>query len=252
MKKQFFIIKDIVQITGVTARTLHYYDEIDLLKPTRLLDNGYRAYSREDLEKLQTILFFREMDLPLKEIADIMKLSKLEQQEMLKVHYQTLLSKQKRLGKIISALEDYVSGKDVFNLNVFNNSSIFPLEEQYNREAKIVYGETEKYKEFEGNLEKLSDDERIKVSNDFANNIETVYKKIAKLIHKSPASYDVQNLIIKWKSYMEQFMTCDTEILKCIAHNYKYDNRFKSYFNQFSDEDLSDFIYRAIMYYCEK
>ncbi|MBL4931848.1 MerR family transcriptional regulator [Clostridium paridis] len=252
MKKQFFIIKDIVQITGVTARTLHYYDEIDLLKPTRILDNGYRAYSREDLEKLQTILFFREMDLPLKEIADIMKLSKLEQQEMLKVHYQTLLSKQKRLGKIISALEDYVSGKDVFSLNVFNNSPVLPLEEQYTREAKIVYGETEKYKEFEGNLEKLSDDERIKVSNDFADNIEKVFKKISKLIHKSPSSDDVQNLILEWKGYLEKFMTCDTEILKCIAHNYKYDNRFKSYINQFSDEDLSDFIYRAIIYYCVK
>ncbi len=55
MKSQFFAVKDIVRITGVTARTLHFYDKINLLKPTRLSDKGYRTYSREDLERLQTI-----------------------------------------------------------------------------------------------------------------------------------------------------------------------------------------------------
>lgn len=251
MKKQFFTVKDIVKITGVTARTLHYYDTINLLKPTRLSDNGYRAYSREDLERLQTILFFKEMDLSLKEISDIMKLSKKEQIEMLKIHHQTLLSKQQRLGGIINALEDYVSGKDVFNLNIFNNSPILPLQEQYSREAKIVYGETEKYKEYEKNLENLSDEEREKLSNKFESNMEKVFKKLAKQIHNSPSSNEVQELIEEWKSCMEQSMTCDKELLECIASNYKFDNRFKNYFSQFSDEDLSDFVYQAIMYYCK-
>lgn len=252
MKTQFFIVKDIVRITGVTARTLHYYDKINLLKPTRLSDNDYRAYSKEDLEKLQTILFFKEMDLSLKEISDIMRLSKQEQLQMLKMHHQTLLSKQRRLGTIITALEDYVSGKDIFNLSIFNNSPILPLQEQYSREAKIIYGETERYKEYEKNLEKLSDNEKANLSYEFANNMEKVFKKIAKQIHNSPSSDDVQNLIVEWKSYLEQYMTCDTEILECIANTYKSDNRFKNYLNQFSDEDLSDFLYQAIMYYCQK
>ncbi|NEN86302.1 MerR family transcriptional regulator [Paenibacillus elgii] len=252
MKAQFFTVKDIVRITGITARTLHFYDKINLLRPTRLSDNDYRAYSREDLEKLQTILFFKEMNLSLKEISDIMQLSKQKQLQKLKIHHQTLLSKQRRLGTIITALEDYVSGKDIFNLNIFNNSPIMPLEEQYSREAKMIYGETKIYKDYEKNLEKRSDHEKANLSNEFSNNMENVFKKIAKQIHNPPSSDDVQELIAEWKSYLEQYMTCDTTILRCIANTYKSDSRFRNYINQFSDEDLSDFVYQAIMCYCQK
>ena len=191
------------------------------------------------------------MDLSLKEISDIMQLSKEEQLQILKLHHQTLLAKQQRLGTIISALEDYVSGKEIFNLNIFNNSPILPLQEQYSREAEIVYGETEKYKEYEKNLEKLSDKEKENLSYEFANNMEKVFKKLAKQIHNPPSSAEVQKSIAEWKSYPEQTMTCDTEILKCIADTYKSDKRWKNYFNQFSDKDLIEFIYQAIMYYCK-
>lgn len=251
MKTQFFAIKDIIRITGVTARTLHFYDKINLLKPIRLSDKGYRAYSREDLERLQTILFLKEMGLSLKEISNIMQLSKEEQLQILKLHHQTLLAKQQRIGTIISALEDYLSGKEIFNLNIFNNSPILPLQEQYSREAKIVYGETEKYKEYEKNLEKLSDKEKENLSYKFACNMEKVFKKLAEQIHNPPSSDEVQKLIAEWKSYLEQNMACDTEILKCIANTYKSDKRWKNYFNQFSDEDLSEFVYQSIMYYCK-
>jgi DNA-binding transcriptional MerR regulator len=250
--KQLLTIKDIVEITGTTTRTLHYYDKINLLKPSRKLENGYRVYDRNDLENLQTILFFKEMDLTLKEISDIMKLSKQEQRKILEMHYQTLILKQQRLGTIINALQDYLSGEEIFNLNIFKNSTVIPLQEQYNREAKILYGETEKYKEYESKLEKLSEDEKTKGYNEFKNNTEKVFKKLAMNINEPPSSNEVQQLIIEWKSNLEQYITCDTEILECIANTYKSDNRFKSYINQFSNEDLSNFIYQAIMYYCKK
>ncbi|KQL50343.1 MerR family transcriptional regulator [Heyndrickxia shackletonii] len=251
MKKNFFTVKDVIRITGVTARTLHFYDNIDLLKPIRLSNNGYRAYSREDLDSLRTILFLKEMGISLKKISDIMQLTKQEQLQILKMQYQKLLAKQQRLGEIVSALEDYVSGKDIFNLNIFNNSPILPLQEQYSREAKAVFGETEKYKEYEKNIEKLSDREKEDVYYEFGKNMEKVFKKLAEQIHKLPSSKDVQKLIVEWKSYLEQNMTCDTEILICIAETYTSDERWKKYINQFSDEDLSEFIYQAIMYYCK-
>lgn len=69
MKKPLLAVKDIVEITGITARTLHYYDRIDLFKPVYVTENGYRFYDRSSLEKLQTILFLKEMDFSLKEIA---------------------------------------------------------------------------------------------------------------------------------------------------------------------------------------
>lgn len=251
MKKQSFNVKDIVKITGVTTRTLHYYDKINLLKPSEKAENGYRVYNKEDLENLQTILFFKEMDLTLKEISDIMALSKEEQRKVLDQHYQTLILKQQRLGTIIHAVEDYISGKEIFNLDIFKNSTVLPLQEQYYREAKVVYGDTEKYKEYEKNLEKLSGAEKEVFKDEFAQNMENIFKKLSSRINETPSSKDVQQLINEWKIHLEKSMVCDREILQCIAHTYKNDNRFKKYINQFSDRDLSSFIYEAIMHYAK-
>ncbi|PEK62644.1 MerR family transcriptional regulator [Bacillus pseudomycoides] len=252
MKKQLLTVKDIVQITGITKRTLQYYDKINLLKPIYLTENGYRIYDRNSLAKLQTILFFKEMDFSLKEIADILKLTREEQQKLLKKHNQTLLFKKQRLETIITTVDEYVSGKDIYNLNIFNNSSILPLQEQYAHEAKFIYGETEKYKEFEGKLKKLSPSEKANLFSEFELNMEKVFRKIASCINQSPSSDKVQKLIVEWESYLEQSIVCDSEMLTCIANTYKFDNRFKNYINQFSNEDLAEFLYNAIINYTNK
>ncbi|NQX48598.1 MerR family transcriptional regulator [Paenibacillus tritici] len=243
MKKPLLAVKDIVQITGITARTLHYYDRIDLFKPTHLTEKGYRLYDRSSLEKLQTILFLKELDFSLKEIADILKLTRQEQKQILKKQRQTLLLRKQRLDNIMTALDEYVSGNDISNLHIFNHSSVLPLKEQYANEARFIYGETEAYKVYIETMEKLSVDEKEKRFSD----TEEIYKKIASCIHQDPSSDEVQRLIEEWKGNLMQFMTCDAELLACIAHTYKFDARFKSYFNQYGNEDLADFLYSAIM-----
>lgn len=244
MKKPLLAVKDIVQITGITARTLHYYDRIDLFKPTHLTEKGYRLYDRSSLEKLQTILFLKEMDFSLKEIADIIKLTKQEQKQILKNQRQTLLSRKQRLETIMVALDEYVSGNDISNLQLFNNSSVLPLKEQYANEARFIYGETEAYKVYNETMEKLSPDEKEKRFS----SMEEIFIQIASCIHQDPSSDEVQRLIEEWKKSLMQFTTCDSELLACIAHTYKFDARFKNYFNQYSNEDLADFLYNAIMH----
>lgn len=243
MKKPLLAVKDIVQITGITARTLHYYDRIDLFKPTHLTEKGYRLYERSSLEKLQTILFLKELDFTLKEIADILKLTRQEQKQILKKQRQTLLLRKQRLENIMTALDEYVSGNDISNLHIFNHSSVLPLKEQYANEARFIYGKTEAYKVYNETMENLSVDEKEKRFSD----IEEIYKQIASCIHLDPSSDEVQRLIEEWKENLMQFMTCDAELLACIAHTYKFDARFKSYFNQYGNEDLADFLYSAIM-----
>jgi len=242
MKKPLLTVKDIVQITGITGRTLHYYDRINLFKPTHLTEKGYRLYDRSSLEKLQTILFLKELDFPLKEIADILKLTRQEQKQILKKQRQTLLLRKQRLETIMVALEEYVSGNDISNLQIFNSS--LPLKEQYANEARFIYGETETYKEFNETLEKLSLDEK----EERFSEVEQIFKQIASCIHQDPSSVEVQQLIEEWKKNLMQFMTCDAELLACIANTYKFDTRFKNYFNQYSNEDLADFLYSAIMH----
>ena len=242
MKKPLLAVKDIVQITGITARTLHYYDRIHLFKPTHLTEKGYRLYDRSSLEKLQTILFLKELDFPLKEIADILKLTKQEQKQVLKEQSQTLSLRKQRLETIMAALDEYVKGNDISNLQIFNSS--LPLKEQYANEARFVYGETETYKEFNETLEKLSLDDK----EERFQSMEEIFKQIASRVDQDPSSDEVQRLIEEWKKILMQFMTCDAEFLVCIANTYKFDARFKSYFNQYSNKDLADFLYNAIMY----
>ncbi|VTR62825.1 MerR family transcriptional regulator [Actinobacillus pleuropneumoniae] len=244
MKKPLLAVKDIVQITGITARTLHYYDRIHLFKPTHLTEKGYRLYERSSLEKLQTILFLKELDFSLKEIADILKLTRQEQKQILKKQRQTLQSRKQRLETIMVALEEYVSGNDISNLPIFNNSSVLPLKEQYANEAKFIYGETETYQEFNETLDTLSLDEK----EERYRSMEEIFKQIAVLGDQDPSSDEVQRFIEEWKKNLMQFMTCDEELLTCIAKTYKFDARFRNYFNQYSYEGFADFLYSAIMH----
>ncbi|GIP23071.1 MerR family transcriptional regulator [Paenibacillus sp. J22TS3] len=245
MKKPLLAVKDIVQITGITSRTLHYYDRIDLFKPTYLTEKGYRLYDRSSLERLQTILFLKELDFSLKEIADILKLTRQEQKQLLKKHSQTLLSKKQRLETIMTALEEYVSGNDISHLHIFNSSSVLPLKEQYANEARFIYGETEAYQVFNETLDKLSQDE----IDERYRSMEEVFKQLASCMDRHPSSDEVQRLIEKWKRILMQFMPCDTELLACIADNYKSDARFNNYFSQYGNEDFADFLHLAIMHH---
>jgi len=244
MKKPLLAVKDIVRITGITSRTLHYYDRIHLYKPTHLTEKGYRLYDRSSLAKLQTILFLKELDFSLKEIAVILKLTRQEQEQILKKQRQTLLSRQQRLESIMAALDEYVSGKDISQLQLFNSSSALPLKQQYDNEARFIYGETETYKEFNETLENLSPAEK----EGRFQSMEGIFKQIASCGDEDPSSDEVQLLIEEWKQNLRQFMSCDEELLACIANTYKFDVRFRNYFNQYGNEELADFLYSAIMY----
>ncbi|WP_152656611.1 MerR family transcriptional regulator [Oceanobacillus sp. CFH 90083] len=251
MKKLYYTVKDMIAITGVTKRTLHYYDEINLLKPDSYSDKGYRLYNHEDLKKLRTILLLKELDLPLKEIAAIMQMPKQEQKAVLAGHYQAMEIKKQNLERTLINLNDFMSGKDISYLDVFHEGNILPLKEQYQREAKYVYGHTGKYKEYEKNIEQIPEEERAAIFEAFDQNMQNIFKQFAELSKESSASEQVQQTVYEWKSYIEQFMTGDKEILQCIAYTYKDDKSFKAYINQFGDDTLNEFIYQAIIHHCE-
>ncbi|MBD8497028.1 MerR family transcriptional regulator [Paenibacillus sp. CAU 1523] len=100
-----YTVQDVAEISGVSVRTLRYYDQIDLLKPAYYGDNGYRYYEQEQLIKLQHILFFRELDLPLADIHEMIKRDTFNQAEALQHHRQLLLSKVNRLHTLIKTLD---------------------------------------------------------------------------------------------------------------------------------------------------
>ena len=105
-------VKEISELTGISVRTLHYYDEIGLLKPTEKSDAGYRLYDDKALETLQQILFFREFDIPLKEIKAVMDNPVLERNQLLQMQRKMLVAKKERMERLITSIDDILKGEN--------------------------------------------------------------------------------------------------------------------------------------------
>ncbi len=128
-------ISKLAKLSGVTIRTLHYYDEIGLLKPSNVTEAGYRLYSIEDLEKLQQILFFRELDFPLNEIKEIMMNPNYDKLDALNNHKELLIEKRKRIDGLIELINKSIKGDKEMSFKEFDNSKI---EEAMKKRLKIM------------------------------------------------------------------------------------------------------------------
>lgn len=117
-------VKEISNITGISVRTLHYYDEIGLLKPTDKSDAGYRLYDDKALEQLQQILFFREFDIPLKEIKAVMENPALDRNHILKMQREMLLTKIKRMEHLVVSIDDILKGDNKMDFAIFNKTEM--------------------------------------------------------------------------------------------------------------------------------
>ena len=135
-------IKEFAEITGVSVRTLHYYDEIGLLKPA-IVDKftGYRYYDESSLLRMQEILFYRELDFSLKGISEILSSQNYDKAKALNEQKNLLTLKKERLDRLISAIDEAVKGENV--MRAFDNSEF----EKYKAEAKEKWGNTDAYKE---------------------------------------------------------------------------------------------------------
>lgn len=117
-------VKEISDLTGISVRTLHYYDEIGLLKPTEKSEAGYRLYDDEALETLQQILFFREFDIPLKEIKAVMNNPALERNQILQMQRKMLVAKKERMERLISSIDDILKGENKMDFAIFSKTEI--------------------------------------------------------------------------------------------------------------------------------
>ncbi len=117
-------VKDVSAITGVSIRTLRYYDEIGLLKPTELTDAGYRLYDNKALEKLQEIMFFRELEIPLEDIKKIMDNPNYDKGQALLTQKDLLEQKRNRLNGIIELISDVMKGVNTMSFEAFNDEEV--------------------------------------------------------------------------------------------------------------------------------
>lgn len=117
-------VKEISDLTGISVRTLHYYDEIGLLKPTDKSEAGYRLYDDKAMETLQSILFFREFDIPLKEIKTVMENPALERNQILQMQRKMLVAKKERMERLIDSIDRILKGDNKVDFAVFSRTEI--------------------------------------------------------------------------------------------------------------------------------
>ncbi|MCU6733855.1 MerR family transcriptional regulator [Diplocloster agilis] len=148
-------VKEVSELTGISIRTLRYYDEISLLKPAKLTEAGYRLYDKKALEKLRQIMFFRELDISLSDIRKIMDNPKFDKREILETQKFLLEMKRNRLNGMIELISDVLKGEDKMNFEAFNNDDIqkivnHSLEVMSEEDKKVIvekYGDIDKFKE---------------------------------------------------------------------------------------------------------
>ena len=117
-------VKEVSNLTGISVRTLHYYDEIGLLKPTGKSEAGYRLYDDKALETLQQVLFFREFDISLREIKAIMANPALDRNQILQMQRSMLTTKKERMERLIASIDDILKGENKMDFAVFSKNEM--------------------------------------------------------------------------------------------------------------------------------
>ena len=216
-------ISDVAKLTGVTVRTLHYYDGIGLLKPSEVTEAGYRVYNETDLEVLQQILFFRELGFPLEDIRKIMQDPAYEKESALRRQKALLLQKRSRLDRLISLVDKTLKGERDMSFRQFDTAKIEEAKKAYVEEAKQRWGSTAAYAEFEKRAGSYSDAQQKMLDGEDAR----ILRAFGQIRSLSPDSAQAQALVKKWQAYItSNYYTCTKEILSCLGQMYVGDERF--------------------------
>jgi DNA-binding transcriptional MerR regulator len=239
-------VSETSKLVGVSVRTLHYYDEIGLLKPSEKTDAGYRFYDDENLEVLQQILFFRELEFSLDEIGRILSQPDFDRKQALRDHRDLLLVKQRHIGDLLMLVDETLEGRE----NMSKDNAIFTdyeaAREKYADEAKARWGSSEAYQESAERDKRRSKEESISLMGGAGE----IFKAFAALRDKSPSDPDVQAHIRKWQAFItDNFYTCTNEILAGLGEMYVADSRFTENIDRYGS-GTAQFISEAIRTYC--
>ena len=242
-------INEFAKLTGVSVRTLHYYDEIGLLKPAFVDEqNSYRFYDENSLLRMQEILFYRELDFELKSISEILSSPDYDKKIALDKQRKLLILKKERLERIINALDGATKGK--ITMTAFDNSDYETARKQYETEVKQRFGNTDAYKEHAEKTANYTADKWQEVND----GLMSVLAKFAECMQNGNTadSVEAQTIVIELQDYItENYYTCTNEILAGLGLMYVADERFKNNIDKHA-VGTAEFVSKAIKVYCSK
>jgi len=238
-------VNEVSKLTGVSIRTLQYYDKIGLLKPAEYTESGYRLYDDATLERLQQILLFRELEFPLKDIKDIVTRSDFDKSKALEQQIELLELRKEHIENLITMCHDLKKrGVRHLDFTAFDSSKL----NEYAKQAKEQWGNTKEYKEYSRKSKGRTKKDEEGIMTDFMK----IFEEFGMMKEKNPSDLEVQNQVRKLQSFItEHFYKCTNEILSGLGKMYAGGGEFTENIDKMGGEGTAAFTHKAIEIYCE-
>jgi MerR family transcriptional regulator, thiopeptide resistance regulator len=244
-----YTVQKLAQIAGVTPRTLRHYDAIGLLKPDTIGENGYRYYNEHSVILLQQILLYREMEIPLDDIKQILVQPDFDVISSLEKHRAELTQRITRLHRLIKTIEKTIAHQrgdlEMENKQFFEGFSE-AQQEEYEKEAMqkydpaVVKASNQKWKNYtKEEKQKIFDEGNL------------VYQAFADAMSYGSESEQAQSAVGKWRAHMGYFWTPNDEQLLGLADLYNQDERFKANYERY-EIGLAEFVREAVKIYVDR
>ena len=240
-------VHEVSKLTGVSIRTLQYYDSIGLLHPAEYTEAGYRLYDDTALETLQQILLFRELEFPLKEIRDIVQSPSFDRRKALDQQIRLLQLKKEHLEKLIDLARGIkMTGvKRNMDFSAFDTKKI----DEYAAQAKASWGETPEYHEFEEKSGNRTKEEE----NALGLQMMAIFAEMGKHKGADPASEPAQALVAALQDFISKhYYTCSRQILSGLGQMYAGGGDMTANIDQAGGEGTAVFASEAIKVFCAK
>ena len=236
-------IKEVCNIAGVSARTLHYYDSIGLLRPAFVNDAGYRFYDSESLERLHNILLFRELEFSLNDIKIILSSPDFDRGKAIEQQIELLKLKKERIEKLITRAKIIKeNGVDKMSFIEFSKEKI----DEYSKKAKEQWGNTDAYKEYESKNYSEQDEMSL------ADKLMYQFVLFGKLRDKSPDCDEVQAQVETLRNFItDNYYNCTKQILASLGQMYCAGGEMTDKIDKAGGIGTAEFTAKAIEIYCK-
>ena len=239
-------VNEVSKLTGVSIRTLQYYDTIGLLKPMEYTESGYRLYDDTSLERLQQILLFKELEFPLKEIREIIDAPDFDRNKALEQQIELLTMKKEHLENLINFARGIKGiGVKYMDFKAFDTSKI----DEYAKRAKEQWGQTAEYKEFEEKTKDWTKEDEAVVSKEFMQ----LFVEFGQMKERNPSDEKVQLQVKKLQDYItEHFYKCSNKILAGLGRMYAGGGDFTENIDAVGGTGTAEFTNSAIEIFCKE
>lgn len=237
-------VKEVSRLTGVSVRTLHHYDAIGLLKPAQVTEAGYRLYDDRALERLHTILLFRELRFSLKQIIQILDAPGFDPIAAVDDQIRLLELQRDHLENLISHARQ-IKETGVMNMNFkpFDASEM----DRYTEEAKAKWGKTDAYREYEKKTAGKSKADLHASGNDLME----IFARMGAIRQTSPAEAQAQALVAELQEFITaHYYTCTKQILRGLGQMYIAGDSMTENIDKAGGEGTAQFAHKAIEIYC--